>query len=208
MLVTTGNHEFYDMQTTDDVSVKRFTDAFGQPHPYSSAVLGGIHFVMIADEQWKTATYQKDWCWITPEQLKWLDQVLEQHKALFTVLFMHQPLNETVSGSQGANAFGGTNAKQELRDLLAKHPQIKLWFSGHTHRRCEATGQVVQQGQTTFVGLGSTAYQLGTGAGRGRDVNACQSRLLEIYPDKVRVRTRDHAAAAWQDDLELNIARS
>lgn len=210
LLMTTGNHEFYDMDTTDDVSVKRFTDAYGQPKPYSNRVVGDVHFVMIADEQWKTAPEHKDWCWITPAQLKWLDQVLTEHKEKFTIVFMHQPLNETVYGSNGANAFGGSNAAKELRALVSKHKQIKLWFSGHTHRPVQMDQQVMKQGQTTFLGLGSIAYlvQPKSGGGIGRDTDAAQTRYLEIFPDKVVVRACDHAARRWMDELDLTIPRA
>ncbi|HEY3367487.1 MAG TPA: metallophosphoesterase [Symbiobacteriaceae bacterium] len=207
-LVTTGNHEFYDMKTTDDVSVRRFTEAYGLPKPYSSKVIGGVHFVMLADEQWQTAPYQKDWCWITPEQLRWFEQVLTEHRDSFTVVCMHQPLNDTVAASQGPRAFGSSNFGPELHELRRKNPQVKLWFSGHTHRALQAQGQVVQQEQTTFAALGSTAYLLQTGAGVGRDPDASQSRFMEIYPDKVVIRARDHAARAWMDQLELTVPRA
>jgi 3',5'-cyclic-AMP phosphodiesterase len=210
LLVTTGNHEFYDMKTTDDVSIKRFTDAYGQPKPYSNAVHAGVHFVMIADEQWKTAPTNKDWCWVTPEQFAWFKQVLAEHKDKFTCVFMHQPLNDTVAGSVGEKAFGSSNMGAELHAVLAENPQVKLWFSGHTHRRLEAEQQVVRKGNTTFVALGSTIYQLKTtgSGGRGRDNDASQSRLLEIYPDKVVVRGRDHTEARWMDELALTIPRA
>ncbi|MGE5674661.1 MAG: metallophosphoesterase family protein, partial [Mycobacterium leprae] len=153
LLVTTGNHEFYDMKTTDDISLARFKEAFGLTQPYNSAVFGGIHYVMLADEQWKTAPTNKDWCWITDTQLQWFERVLSENRDKFTVVCSHQPLNETVSGSQGEKAFGGINKAKELYALLEKNPQVKLWFSGHTHRRLEAADQTVKKGQTTFMGL-------------------------------------------------------
>jgi 3',5'-cyclic AMP phosphodiesterase CpdA len=208
LLVTTGNHEFYDMKTTDDVSVKRFTDAFGQPKPYSNAVYEGVHFVMLADEQWKTAPDHKDWCWITDEQLAWFKQVLAEHKDKFTAVFMHQPLNDTVAGSTGANAFGSSNKGADLHAVLQENPQVRLWFSGHTHRRLEAESQVVKQGNVTFVALGSTIYQLNVAGKRGRDNDASQSRLMEVYPDKVVIRSRDHTEGRWMDELELTVPRA
>lgn len=211
LLVTTGNHEFYDMETTDDVSLNRFREAFGVQQPYSSSVFGGVHFVMLADEQWKLAPHHKDWCWITPEQLRWFERVLNEHKDKFTAVFMHQPLNETVVSSQGPNAFGGSNAAKELYDLIKQHKQVRLWFSGHTHRRLEQEGQVVTKEHTTFVALGSTIYQgrvNPNGGGFNRDNDASQSRLMEIYPDKVIIRARDHTEGRWMDELELNISRT
>ncbi|HWI51164.1 MAG TPA: metallophosphoesterase [Symbiobacteriaceae bacterium] len=209
MLMTTGNHEFYDMETTDDVSIGRWKQAFGVERPYTSRVFAGVHFVLLADEQWKTAPFNQDWCWITSEQLVWFEQVLAEHRDKTTIVFMHQPLNETVTGSQGARAFGGTNMADPLYEILARNPQVKIWFSGHTHRRLDVAGQVVEKNGITFMGLGSTIYLLGPkpGGGTGRDTEASQSRLLEIYPDKLRVLARDHTGSRWMEELEKRITR-
>lgn len=212
LVVTTGNHEFYDMETTDDVSLSRFREAFGVQTPYSSRVVNGVHFVMLADEQWKTAPYKKDWCWITPEQLRWFEQVLAAHRDKFTCVFMHQPLNETVASSYGENAFGGTNAAAELYALLKQNPQVRLWFSGHTHRALNVENQVVSKEHTTFVALGSTIYLLSppdqAGARFKRDTGASQSRVMDIYPDKVVIHARDHTGGEWMEELKVIVART
>jgi len=212
LLVTTGNHEFYDMETTDDVSLRRFREAFGLQTPYSSRVVNGVHFAMLADEQWKTAPYNKDWCWITPEQVRWFEKVLAEHRQRFTCVFMHQPLNETVASSLGANAFGGTNMAKEIYALLKQNPQVKLWFSGHTHRALTVDNQVVKKEQTTFVALGSTIYLLmppdQTGGRFKRDADASQSRVMEIYPEKVVIRARDHTAGQWLENLTVTVPRT
>lgn len=210
LLVNVGNHEFYDMKTTDDVSIRRFTEAFGLAKPYSNRVVGGIHMVMLSQEMWKTAPYNNDWCWMTQEQVDWFGKVLAEHRDKFTCVFMHQPLNDTVTGSLGPKAFGSTNMADQVYALLKENPQVRLWFSGHTHRRLDAAGQVVTKEHTTFVALGSTIYLLGPGKGSGgygRDWDANQTRLMEVYPDKVVLRARDHQAGKWMTDLELTIDR-
>lgn len=209
VMATTGNHEFYDFEVTDEVLLNRWREAFGVEQPYSSRIFGGVQFVMLADEQWQSAPYNKDWCWITPAQLQWFEQTLAAHRDRFTIVFMHQPLNETVVGSIGAKPFGGTNYAKEIYALLEQNPQVKLWFSGHTHRKLEYEGQVVEKNGITFMGLGSTIYLLGrTADGRNaRDNTANQSRVLEIYPDRVRVRARDHVSGRWLDELERTVKR-
>ncbi|MDF2627053.1 MAG: hypothetical protein K0R39_884 [Symbiobacteriaceae bacterium] len=209
VMATTGNHEFYDFSVSDEVLLNRWREAFGVEQPYSSRVFGGVHFIMLADEQWQTAPYNNDWCWITPAQLRWFEETLASHRDLDTIVFMHQPLNETVVGSIGARPFGGTNYAKEIYTLLEQNPQVKLWFSGHTHRKVDYEGQVVEKNGVTFMGLGSTIYLLGRSSeGRNvRDNNACQSRFLEIYPDRVVIRARDHAAGRWLDELERTVKR-
>lgn len=209
VMATTGNHEFYDFSVTDEDLLNRWRQAFGVEQPYSSRVFGGVHFVMLADEQWQTAPYNQDWCWITPAQLQWFEKTLAEHRDLYTIVFMHQPLNDTVVGSIGARPFGGTNYAKEIYALLEQNPQVKLWFSGHTHRKLEYEGQVVEKNGVTFLGLGSTIYLLGrTADGRNaRDSAANQSRFLEIYPDRIRILARDHVAGRWMDELERTVKR-
>jgi 3',5'-cyclic AMP phosphodiesterase CpdA len=215
-LVTTGNHEFFDADATDQVALERFQHAFGLDRPYSSRLAAGVHFVMLADEQYKTAPRNGDWAWLTPEQLAWFEQVLAVNRGCFTVVCLHQPLQETVSGSRGGNAFAGSGQAGALRQILKRNPQVRLWFSGHTHMELDAENQLVQQGRTLFLGLGSTCYlytpasgsaEPDSPAGYRKNREASQSRVLEIWPDRVAIRTRDHAAGAWLDHLEISIRK-
>ena len=205
LLVTTGNHDFYDFKVSDADSLRRFREMFGLPQVYSSRVVSGVHLVTLADEARKNApdSGHPDWAWLSPEQLHWFEQVLAENRQRFTAVFLHQPLQNTVAASVGANPMGGSGQAKELRAILAKNPQAKLWFSGHTHRRIDADGQVVHDGGTAFVALGSTAYL--AGAGGGKDYSASQSRVLEIYPDRVVVRARDHTAGQWLDHLQVTL---
>jgi 3',5'-cyclic AMP phosphodiesterase CpdA len=207
VMVTTGNHEFYDKATPDDVALARFREAFGLQHPYNNRVVSGIHMVMLADEKWKTAPKNPDWAWLTPEQLQWFDQVLQEHRDEFTVVCLHQPLQETVTWSHGGNDFGGCGQAAELRAILKRHPQVKLWFSGHTHQLVELQGQTVKQGAVTFAALGSTFY-LFDKTGSTKNLDASESRMLEVWPDRVVLRSRDHVAQAWIDGQDLTISRA
>lgn len=207
LLVTTGNHTFYDQKASDAEALRRFCEAFGQNTPYSSHLLEGVHFVMLADEQWNSAPYNREWAWLSPEQLHWFEQVLAEHRDAFTVVCLHQPVQETVLWSHGGNDFGGTGQAEELRAILAQNPQVRLWLSGHTHQRLDQNGQRVQQGQTTFVSLGSTFYFFDGPNGLNKDFGASQSRVMEIWPDKVVIKARDHVAKAWMDDLEFSLPR-
>lgn len=212
LLVTTGNHEFYDEDASDEEVLRRFQEAFDQKTPYSDHVLEGIHFVMLADEQWKTAPYNREWAWLSAEQLRWFEQVLAEHREKLTAVFMHQPLQNTVVWSHSGNSFGGTGQAKELRAILQRNPQIRLWFSGHTHQRLEAPGQAVKQGKTTFICLGSTFYQIvksdDNADGYRKDTSKSQSRVMEIWPDQLVIKARDHVEQRWLDDLQITIPRS
>ena len=217
LAVTTGNHEFYDKEATDEVALARFREAFGLAKPYHNRVAGSVHVVMLADEQWHTAPRNREWAWLTAEQLRWFEQVLQEHREMVTVVCLHQPLQETVAWSYGGNDFAGCGQVAELKAIVKKHPQVKLWLSGHTHIPVAAEGQVVAKGGVTYAGLGSTFYQFvpstvdedqggwPAAGGYRKDLSASQSRLLEVWPDRLVLRARDHASQAWIDGADVII---
>lgn len=208
--MTTGNHEFYDKEATDETELARFLQASGLQTPYSALKVAGVHFVLLATEVWKTAPKNPEWAWLTKAQLDWFDKTLAANRNLFTIVLLHQPLQDTVIWSHGGNDFGGCGQVNELKAILAKNPQVKLWLSGHTHQRIEAESNKAQIGQTRFLSLGSTAYQIylnESGQAKDRDWEANQSRLLEIWPDRVELRSRDHQAKQWLDQVALTLPK-
>ncbi len=200
ILVNTGNHEFYDREASDAEALARFRRAYGQTQVYSSHIFGGAHIVMLGDEQWKGAPHDPDWAWLSSAQLRWFDQVLARHREKPTAVFLHQPMPNTVRGSTGEGAI--VAQAKELRGILEANPQVRLWFSGHTHYPLDLKGQIVTRGRVTYIALGSTFYLIRPA---GNDTEASQSRLMEIYPDKVVVKARDHARRAWLTPVEATI---
>lgn len=215
LLVTTGNHDFYDAEADDAEELLRFTEAFGLSTPYSSRVQGGLHVVMLATEQYKTAPGPREWAWLTGEQLEWFDRVLAEHPDDLTLVCLHQPLQDTVVWSHGGNDFGGCGQAEELRAILRRNPQVKLWFSGHTHMPAAEPGNLVTQEGVTFVGLGSTFYMFDRSAelpgpdigGYRRNLSANQSHLLDLWPDRVEVRPRDPVTGTFLDQASVVLGR-
>lgn len=220
LLVNTGNHEFYDPDATDQEALDRFMQAFGLPTPYTSRVAGGVHIVMLADERYKTAPGSREWAWLTPEQVAWFERVLAEHREKDTIVCLHQPLQDTVIWSHSGNSFAGCGQVKELRAILEQNPQVRLWFSGHTHMGAEIPGNAVKQGGVTYVGLGSTFYQFVKSyaaedqggwpsyGGFKKDLSANQSRMLEVWPDRLVVRARDHLRHTWMEEHQLVLSRS
>lgn len=216
LLVTTGNHDFYDKEASDEEELRRFREAFGLKTPYSNRVAGGIHFVMLADEQYKSAPRYREWAWLSPEQLRWFEQVLTANRDKFTVVCLHQPLQDTITWTWGGNDFAGCGQVKELRAIMQKHPQIRLWLSGHTHMGAAVPGNFARKGGMNYVGLGSTFYLFVPDDGPAgkeyggfrKDLSASQSHLMEVWPDRVVLRARDHVRQAWMDEQEIVIKRS
>jgi 3',5'-cyclic AMP phosphodiesterase CpdA len=219
ILVNTGNHDFYDKEASDEEELRRFTAAFGLQMPYSNRVAGGIHIVMLASEMYKTAPGPREWAWLSDAQLTWFDQVLTEQKNRFTVVCLHQPLQDSVVWSFGGNDFGGCGQHKELRAILKRHPQVKLWLSGHVHMGADVAGNAARRDGVIHLGLGSTFYQFvpsdaadeqggwPSGDGFKKDLSASQSRMMEVWPDRVVIRARDHSNQAWLNEQEVIINR-
>lgn len=126
----------------------------------------------------------------------------------FRVALLSDP--HTVVSAGGNGKFG--QALAELKAIMKQHPQIKLWLSGHTHMGAAIAGNVARKDGITYVGLGSTCYQFVPATGKdavysgfAKDLSACESRMLEVWPDRMVIRARNHAQKAWLDDQELTI---
>lgn len=217
LAVTTGNHEFYDRTATDADALLYFRHAFGLTRPYSNRLAGGLHVILLGGESGKSAPRNRDWAWLSAEQLAWFRGVLAEHRSTPTVVCLHQPLQDTVLWSTGNNSFAGCGQVNALRAILAENPQVKLWLSGHTHIGLAEPGQVVTQKGVTFAALGATAYQFvasdapedqggwpGPGGFR-KDPTANQSRLLEVWPDRLELHVRDHRQQLFLPHLTVSI---
>ncbi|HYF77938.1 MAG TPA: metallophosphoesterase [Symbiobacteriaceae bacterium] len=211
LLVTTGNHDLYDKTATDEEEMGRFKDAFSRKTVWSNKVVGNVHFVMLATEQWKTAPRLPDWAWLSDEQLRWFEQVVAEHPDKYTIVSLHQPLQNTIIWSHGeSNTFTGCAQLPTLQAIMKKNRQIRLWLSGHTHMGAERENSAAAINGVTYIGLGSTFYQFvpASGAedkfgGFKQDFDASGSRLLEIWEDRTVIRARDHANQRWLDPYEI-----
>ncbi|MDF2630795.1 MAG: hypothetical protein K0R39_4626 [Symbiobacteriaceae bacterium] len=211
LLVTTGNHDLYDKTATDEEEMRRFREAFGYKTVWSNKVVGNVHFVMLATEQWKTAPRLPDWAWLSDEQLRWFESVLAEHTDKYTIVSLHQPLQNTITWSHGeSNTFTGCVRLPELQAIMKRNRQVKLWLSGHTHMGPEREGNVANLNGVTYIGLGSTFYQFApaTGAedkfgGFKQDWDASGSRMLDIWADRTVIRARDHVSKTWLDPQEI-----
>lgn len=209
-----GNHEFYHFEHSDAELVDRFCKALGYERPYHAREVAGVQLIFLSGVLRKGAPKNPEWAWLTAEQVNWFEQQLKAKPKTPTLVFLHQTLNDTVAWSWGGNGFSGVGEAQQLRQILSRNPQVKLWFSGHTHQRQEGENQVSGQGSVTFVGVGSSFYTFVPSdkpearefGGFVKDLRRSDSRVVDVYADKLVVRARDHAAKAWVDSLQFEVA--
>lgn len=144
--IVAGNHEiFYGdelsskgsmVKATPEVRKQRqeqFKKTFNQKALYYTQELGNYLLVFIAPDKLKP----KHPVELSDTQLSWLDQTLSKHNQKPTIIFCHAPLTGTLADSDKKvyveRHFAQPAAK--LEEILLRHPQVKLWVSGHTHTK-------------------------------------------------------------------------
>lgn len=187
---TYGNHDVFLGEWSSQL--KLYECFTGMKGPYYDVWLQGYHFIFLGSEQGL-----KDFAYLDEEQLAWLDQRLGKEasplKPVF--VFLHQPLRDTVAGSLESQGWYGVTQDEELKAILAKHPQT-IMFNGHTHWELEA-------GHTSFDGKGKTASIFNTSSvaylwtNEDEYKEGSQGFYVDVYEDKVIVRGRDFTTSSW-----------
>ena len=117
----------------------------------------------------------------------------------------HWPLLRTVMGDPRlhfTSAMEAFHAKPDadIRALLARHRNAKLWLSGHTHSPLSAPGLIKRTRlapRRSIVAINASAL---VGIGKRRDPRAPLCSLyLTQQPGCLEVRCRDHRAGAWRN---------
>jgi 3',5'-cyclic AMP phosphodiesterase CpdA len=117
----------------------------------------------------------------------------------------HWPLFRTVMGDPRlhfTSAMAAFHAKPDgrIRELLADHPNARLWLSGYTHSPLSAPGLI----KRTRLARGRSIYAINTsalvGVGKRRNPRAPLCSLyLTRRRDRIEVRCRDHRNGAWRN---------
>ena len=209
LLPVVGNHDFiYSWFKKGSKSVRgdaesregrlrRFRETFGLASVYYSKVVGGYALIFLSTDS------PDHLAGLSPVQTEWFRQELKRHHQRPTIVFFHAPLEGTLdSYNDKVNKpnFVAQPAAR-LRTVLAEHPQVFMWVSGHTH---------------TTPNRESFASPINRYDGRVTNIHCPDMQEREVvwtnslflYPDRVVVRTFDHAKGAWLKKFEREIAHS
>lgn len=120
-----------------------------------------------------------------PEQAEWLDAVLSEQPDRPTVLFGHHP--PFLTGLWLFDAIRLTGA-EHLREVVARHPQVRLVVSGHVHRPVSSTW-----GTVALTTSPSTTHQsrcdLHPDEGAGVTDETPMLQIHQVGPDQVITHT-------------------
>lgn len=213
-----GNHEYYGPEGEDpETMVETFTTMWEKPLRYAW-VANKVACIML-DYPDPHTLVEANKVYISPETLTFLDDALKEFAAYPAIVFLHCPLHNTVldrdveqhSDYNSLQSFFAPENSQEVRNILARHKNVCLYISGHTHSGWEAPNLVSTEylggHPVTFVNLMSPWY---TGRHKGPRINADGSVqytpddpdvlptfAIRISQQQVNIRVRDHHTRQW-----------
>ena len=215
-----GNHE-YAYDTGADGKTKRaspevkqaklklFQETFSLPAPRYAKKFGPYLCLFVSND----ALDSKFLSALSSGTLAWLRAELRADPQAPAIVFFHAPLEGTIQSGNEISDHPSFLAqpKDELRALIRENPQVFLWVSGHTH-----LGAVNQrfsgpanryEGQVTDIhnsDMDGRSYLSDKDHGTTTH-DTLWTNSLYLYPDKVVVKTFDHALGRWLDDLTREI---
>ncbi|MBV9257224.1 MAG: metallophosphoesterase [Ktedonobacteraceae bacterium] len=213
-----GNHEYYGPEGEDpETMADTFTTMWEKPLRYAW-VAGNVACIMLDYPDPHTLA-EANKVYISQETLNFLNDALKEFAAYPAVVFLHCPLHNTVLDRDpeqhrdynSLQSFFAPENSQEVRNILARHKNVCLYLSGHTHSGWEApnlvTTEYLSDHSVTFVNLMSPWY---TGRYKGPHVDADGSVqyipdepdvlptfAIRIYRQRISIRVRNHHTRQW-----------
>lgn len=202
-----GNHDVgYEDETSmkgkrvrvsDDklraTKLERFRSTFGLSASYQSRQMGGYLLLFLATDSSGHLAEMSE------AQLAWLDEELNKNRSLPAIVFFHAPLAGTLAPyNSKVNEFDYiAQPADRIAELTARHTNLLLWVSGHTHTSPKepsfASPLNLYQGRITNI--------------HATDLNRSRiwTRSLFLYPDRVAIKTWDHASNNFVPELEQTV---
>ncbi len=203
-----GNHDYFyeDAPSAEGRRVRgspasraakldRFKQTFGLTEVYAARRLGPYLLLFLSTDDLLSPYLAQ----MSGRQLDWLRERLREQPTTPTAIFFHAPLRGTLLDyNERANqdSFVAQPAA-ELRELLLKNPQVFLWVAGHMH--VSATNESFRAPVNLFENQVTVIHA--TDMERQR----IWTTSLFFFPERVVVRTYDHKARAWIEELERTV---
>ncbi len=203
-----GNHEFWT-ESTYDGTVTLFNKNTGRTDEktlYYAEEVSGYHFIYLASGK-LTASYNSHTnAELGEEQLKWFNEQMqtraEDGKPIF--VFLHQPLQNTVTGA------GSDSVKdhEEVKAILKDYPQA-FFFTSHSHMNLDTPGTMVsaEEGLCNMFNTSAISYLMNTHyTDKTITSDGAQAYYVEVYADKVLVRGKDVTTNTWLPSAQFVVS--
>lgn len=209
-----GTHEFltkgtylYD-ENAYQANLQRFFKYVKHPNgtalitPYYSFNLGTCTMIVLGAD-----SYQDGKAVISEAQLSWLSATLSStnpEKPVF--VFLHEPLPNTVTGTQDQHGCGDVYNYLEVQSLLDRYSNVVM-FNGHSHRSIseDKTMFKLLEGSRIFNTASAAFLWTDDGTG-GYEIAGSQGYYVTVFEDAVLVRGRDFATGEWIGQAEYRFS--
>jgi len=206
LLPALGNHDLQaENCSTDEENIGLFVRDFGLERHYYAFYYNDLLFITLSTEQWRKNKWQPNEVFLGEEQLEWLERTLSLNPTTPTIVQCHAPVYgtriplEPTVHVRATNAYINQNNNPErLLKLVKRHPQIILWFSGHSHLGQSHKNAIAYHSGVHFVHVGVCKRRA------SRD-GSTHSRVVELGGDCINIRTFDHSKRVIAEELDYTI---
>jgi Icc protein len=201
----TGAHTKEASPDLRQQKLERFKTTWGLSELFYSRRVAGYLLVFLTPDDLSSTHYAQ----MTGRQLDWFESELRNRP---TIVFFHAPLADTyasrrITQRKNPDSFNAEPAER-IREVLRANPQVFMWVAGHLHiapsnrdfnseiNRYDGRVGVIHTPDMN----GSSLFALDDAKGTPHETVWTNS--LYLYPDRVVVKTYDHARGIWLDAVE------
>ncbi len=171
-----------------------------------SEVVNGYKFIVMGSD--KTEFEE---AYISPEQLKWLDDELATEKGKPVFVVLHQPLKLThnlpTTWGNGTNKEAGSVGPQndEIKAVLSKHANDStvVLITGHLHA---GFSQYSYQQIEGFHSINVPALSIENKDGEEGGNGSGLTYIVEVYKNEILLRARNCRTGEWLPKWDTRIA--
>jgi len=202
-MLVVGNHDLEGEEFDTDLDNLQAWQRVFRQHHYWAEECGGAVCIGLSTTRFRDSPNICHEVYIDEDQVRWFENTLAENSEKDIFVFTHAPIlgsglkvvQKIHVKSRCAWLNHGENPAQFI-EIVQKHPNIKFWFSGHSHLCHDYGDSISTVGQCTFV-------QVGVMGSCSRD-GVRQSRLVRGSPAHgYQLCTLDHTKNTVRVDLEL-----
>ena len=206
--IIAGNHEYFFADQEDakgkmkhsslmeqQVKLQRFLKTYNMADLYYTKDMGNYLLVFLSP----TVASGQYSCEMNAKEMDWLAKTLQSNKNKPTLIFFHAPLQGTLlQYNKSVNtAKAIAQPAEELENVLLANPQVILWVSGHTHTK--ATNPSFDNPVNWYHGQILDVHN------PTLDGDTIWTNSLYLYPDKIVIKTFNHATGTFMDNLTRTV---
>jgi len=137
-----GNHDKYLKDS--GLSEQGFLNYLAKREKtYTSITFRDYNFLLL-----DSCKQDDNWGYIAPEQMQWIEDMLEKSRGRPSFLFLHHPCN-------GIDVWFGLKNYREFQRIIRQFPDVQAVFSGHIHRNKVTTNRL-KTGNLPYVEVPAT----------------------------------------------------